>query len=273
VTLLGGEVTNVQLCDLTAWTQYHVEVSASTSYAQHGPPAIIESWTEIGAPDRPPQPRVNATGPGTITVLIEPATPPRYGPLSAYFIVVSNSSVTANQRRKRARTELPDPVMYFDSLEGSSGAVTVAQLGVDEVRDARLFVVGDGQTYGGYDNPPLQSTNHSGALMVYTVHYVVASSHDSVVKMNYSTTARPVPVGPLAGPATPWTWELSRGEVIGIAVASLLVLMILLLALILLVYHYRCRTKNDAYSSSSPVNRLTPNASWLKYYAGSQSLH
>jgi len=62
----------------------------------------------------------------------------------------------------------------------------VAQLSADDVPAARLFVVGDGLTYGPYENRPLSADS------VYTVHYVVESSHDNVTKMNYSSTSRPV---------------------------------------------------------------------------------
>lgn len=263
---VDSATVSVSLCDLTAWTLYHVEVSAIT-VTQQGPPAVIETWTEIGTPDRPPAPRVNSTGPGTITVVIQPAAVPRYGPLSAYFIVVSNSSLTTNQRRRRTARLLPDPVEYFHSLEG---AVTVAELSVDEVDEERLFVVGDGQTYGRYDNAPLQSTSANHTALLYSVHYVVASSHDSVTKMNYSSTARPGPT-PAHQAVEPWSWVLGREAVIGIAVSVSLLLSIIVVVLIMLICWRCCRTHNDARTTSSPhglAASSTLNASWLKYYAG-----
>ena len=250
---MNADVLSALLCQLTAWVEYHVQVAASTSTG-HGPAATVSTWTEIATPDRPPAPRVNTTGPGTITVVIEPAEL-SHGPLSAYFIVISTpANSTSHSRRRRSvagpAEYITDPVWYIAAL---SGGVTVAQLSADDVPVARHFVVGDGLTYGPYENPPLSAES------VYTVHYVVESSHDNVTKMNYSSTSRPVAALPSLSD------RLSREMIVVVVLSAAL---LILLVLVILVVYWRCRQTTDRPSSSLRPPGSTMNASWLKYYTG-----
>lgn len=251
---VSADVLSVLLCDLIAWVQYHVEVVAITSKG-HGPAAVMDTWTEIASPARPPAPRVNSTGPGTITVIIEPAAAVlSHGPVSAYFIVIStNSAIPPRRRRRRRRLAvsrtLPDPVTFIP-LAG----VTVAQLSPDDVQLARSFVVGDGQSYGLYNNSALSASK------LYTVHYVVASSHDDLTKMNFSSTSSPV-----SPAASQQDDGLSRDVVVAIAVPLSVLLFILLVIFILLIIYWRCRLNAP---SSPRAAGSTLNASWLKYYTG-----
>ena len=262
---MDGGVLSFVLCNLSAGVQYHIEVAAATSRG-YGPAATIDAWTEIGVPHKPAKPRVSSTGPGTITVLIQPVLLTGGGPLSAYFVVVSTpySNGTVGRRRRRVRRSLPDPVAYIP-LPG----VAVARLATDDVRLARYFVVGDGRTYGGYENSPLT------ADILYIVHYVVASSLDGVVKMSFASTDSPVAPG--GGPPSvlmttttttttqPVTEEqnLSRDAIIAIAVVGSVLLLLILLVVVILIYCRCCKDTPTARPAGS-----SPNASWLKYYTG-----
>lgn len=247
--------------------EYLVEVAAATSKG-YGPAAIISTWTEIGTPEKPPKPLVNATGPGTITVLIRPAVLTK-GPISAYFIVIftpDNNGTTERRRRaaddrERVPRSLSDPVLHIP-LPG----VTVAQLAADDVKLARYFVVGDGQSYGGYENSPLT------ADILYTIYYVVASSQDGETKMNYASTDSPV--SPSSGELKVTTsaqeaYMLGLDVIIAIAVVGLLLLLIVLLAVIFVIYYCCCKRRRPStpLSTPSPI-ASTMNFSWLKHYAG-----
>lgn len=258
---VASHVHTVVLCDLAAGTQYHVNVTASTPHG-HGPAAGLNTWTEIGMPDKPPRPRVNSTGPGTITVLIQPAVLTQ-GPLSAYFFVIStptsNNASTGRPRRDNPANPLPDPVVHIP-LPG----LTVAQLADDDIQLARYFTVGDGQIYGGYKNTPLT------AGIMYTVHYVVASWLDGRVKMNYASTDRPVAPGSEAVTTAEQQWP-SAETVIVMAVLIPLLLLVLLALTVYVVYYYCCsKYRHQATTSSQRPAGSTRNASWLKYYTGNQ---
>ena len=260
-------VLDVVLCDLDAGVEYHIRVAAATSKG-YGAVAAITTWTEIGTPEKPPKPRVNATGPGTITILIQPAVLTR-GPISAYFIVIStpNNNGTVGRRKRaaaRVRRALPDPVQHI-GLPG----VTVAQLAADDVKLARYFVVGDGQVYGGYENPPLT------ANILYTIYYVVASSLDGQTKMNFASTDRPVaPSSGALAASTSTTQQtlgeelLSRDAIIAIAVVVSLLLLLLLIAAVLTIYYCYCKQRPRRPASSPRPTGSPLNASWLKYYTG-----
>ena len=253
------------MCDLDAGVQYHIQVAAATSRG-YGAAATMTTWTEIGTPEKPPKPLVNATGPGTITILIQPAVLTQ-GPISAYFIVIStpNNNATVGRRKRaagRIRRSLPDPVQHI-GLPG----VTVAQLAADDVRLARYFVVGDGQIYGGYENRPLS------ANILYTVYYVVASSLDGETKMNFASTDSPAAPssGTLATSTTqqtPGEELLSRDAIIAIAVVVSLLLLILLIAAVLIIYYCYCKQRRPRPAASPLPAGSTLNSSWLKYYTG-----
>jgi len=264
---IGDDVHSVVLCDLEAGVEYHIKVAAATSKG-YGAAATMSTWTEIGTPEKPSKPRVNSTGPGTITVLIQPAVLTQ-GPISAYFIVINtptgNYSGTVGRRRRAADSRggsLPDPVLYIP-LPG----LTVAQLAADDVKLARYFVVGDGQTYGGYENSPLPGN------IMYAIHYVVASSLDGETKMSFASTDSPV--APRTGQLTLTTMEvpqasgerLSRDAIIALAVMFSLVLLVLLIAASVAIYRY-CKDRRRQPPHSPRTAGSPLNTSWLKYYTG-----
>ena len=267
---VNGDVLRVDICDLAAGVEYRIKVAATTSRG-YGATATISAWTEIGMPPRPPRPHVNSTGPGTITVRIQPAVLTQ-GPLSAYFIVISTTTTTTERRRRRDagnQRSLPDPVQHIP-LPG----VTVAQLRADKVNLERYFVVGDGRTYGAYVNSPLL------ADVLYVVHYVVASSMDGTTKMSYASTVSPVSpgTGGGSGELTTVTMQPVQHEGLGlvvIVVISVVVplsFLILVLVIILLIYCCCCRKRPDQPEPSPAPAGSTLSASWLKYYTGIASL-
>jgi len=54
-------VVNAVLCGLSAGLDYRIELAAATSKG-YGPTVSLDTWTEIAMPEKPPKPRVNATG-------------------------------------------------------------------------------------------------------------------------------------------------------------------------------------------------------------------
>ena len=254
---VSPDVFQVVLCSLAAGTEYNITVAAATSKG-YGAVATIRTWTEIGIPDKPPKPVVNSTGPDTITILIRPAVLTS-GPLSAYFIVVSTPADDRRRRSaRRVRRSLPDPVVHIP-LPG----VTVARLAADNVRLARYFVVGDGRTYGGYENSALS------ADIRYTIYYVVASSVDGQTKMNFAATDNPVAPSTGFWTTTAATLQegLSTGIIIAIVLAALLLFAILVTVVLLLIRYCCCKDQPGPSPSPRPAGS-TLNTSWLKYYTG-----
>jgi len=59
--IVSGDVVDAVLCDLRAGFDYRIQLAAATS-AGYGPTVSLDTWTEISMPEKPPKPRVNATG-------------------------------------------------------------------------------------------------------------------------------------------------------------------------------------------------------------------
>ena len=102
-----------------------------------------------------------------------------YGPVSGYFIVVSQvNNPLEGTRRKRAT--LADPTSFIP-LPG----YTCASISVNNLLATKYFVIGDGLTYDGYTNAPLVANTQ------YNVFFVVASSLDGDTMMSFSQLSTP----------------------------------------------------------------------------------
>ena len=118
--VLSGAVLRVWLCDLAAYTLYHAHVAAATGTGPtYGPAAVLSTWTEIASPRRPPAPRLNATGPGSITVIVEPAATTSDAPISAYFIVIEPRNSPSEQQQQQQRNRYTTSCRRFQRKQGS----------------------------------------------------------------------------------------------------------------------------------------------------------
>jgi Protein-tyrosine phosphatase len=261
------DVNSCVLCNLTAFAQYKISLSASTSKGW-GSAASVNAWTEICSPDVPPAPVVNSTGQQTLIVVLQPAVL-SCGPISGYFVAVAvtepNNNTIASSRQRRSvhhivRRALPDPVRYIPL-----SAMTVAQFAPSDITKNRLFVVGDGNMYNGYQNAPLNSENY------YIVYYVVASSFDNITKMAFSESVSPVRPDSSAPSMTTTftaqhvttTSQPGLSEAAKIAIGVLVPVGFLLIAALLILILYFCWWKKRHHK---PAGGQGFNLSWLQYY-------
>lgn len=139
------------------------------------------AWTEPGVPEVPPRPEVLSTTTATINVRLQNIGLTR-GPLSGYFVVVEKVvGALGENRRRRKRAALPDPVLFIP-LTG----YTAAEIDPKFLATEAVFEVGDGQTWGTYQNRVLE------AEQLYNLYFVVASSVDGVTRMSFSQLRSPV---------------------------------------------------------------------------------
>lgn len=206
-------------CGLTVYTQYKIEVSASTSEGT-GVPAIGVARTYQGTPDKPPPPVLKNTTESTITIEVYPFNI-QTGPVTAYQIYAHELEASGRRRRQT----------------GPAGNV-VARFNDSEIKTSKLFTVGDGVSNGGQSNPPLKKNTN------YDIYYEIVSSVGTRRRSNFSkmspsattvlivtTTAPPVFVPVTSTDNTP----------VIIAVV-IIVLIILLVAIVFLILFLRSRT-------------------------------
>lgn len=222
-----SEGTSHDQCALLVYTQYKVEVSASSNEGT-GDPAIAFARTYQGDPETPPAPQLKNTTESTITIEIYPFKIDT-GPLTAYQIYVHELPASSRRRRQQAA--------------GPPGVV-VAKFADSDIKTSRIFVVGDGNVYGGKSNPPLKKNTK------YDIYYEIVSTVGTKTKTNYSkmsatattvlivTTVVPPVVVPVA----------TASDNTPVIVAVVIILLILLLvAIILLILFLRSR-----------INRFSP---------------
>lgn len=250
--------TSHDQCGLIVYTQYKVEVSASSNEGG-GDPAIGFARTYHGTPERPPAPQLVNTTESTITIEIYPFKLDT-GPLSQYQIYVHDITATTT---------------------GSPPYGTaIARFADSEIKTSRIFVVGDGQSYGGLSNPALKKNT------VYDIYYEVVSTFGSRTKTNFSkmaTSATTVLIvattsSPPAGAAIVSTTDMTPV----IVVIVILLIIILLVVIILLVLYRRYRTNRfspslyDTFEEEKKVQLVAvddynPHEHWNTIYSTRES--
>ncbi|XP_041368280.1 receptor-type tyrosine-protein phosphatase kappa-like [Gigantopelta aegis] len=249
-------------CLLKPGRLYTFSVSAQNSRG-YGLSKVLNIWTEHGTPVSPQPPiYINSTY-TTITISIQPVILTT-GPLTAYMLQVEKVIIKSSRRKK----EITIP-----------GYVT-AQLSKSNVTRETVFVVGDGNVYGGVMNPPLENASY------YNIYYVVNSTLNDVTKLSYAKTLAailtvPGPIAPTVKPPIESTTIVvpvaadNTNLIIGIVLA-ICILLIIILLLILLYWWYRRRRRKYYYRPNTIKNNfdLTPSKDdydpekyWNKIYS------
>lgn len=235
---VAPNVTQYTRCRLSAGTAHVISVR-SVSNGVPGDPVTAIFNTEQGDPQPPPVPELVNVSTTTATIRLKPVVLTE-GPLTAYQIEVDRilvqeygGALTSHRRRKRH----PDVPGYV-----------TAELSPIYVTVNKNFVIGDGQTYGGFRNEPLLPGQS------YNVYFVVLSTLDGLTKYNYSKMANVMNTSVLTttqNPTTTATTEETstlpaksdiRGVLIGVVV-GLAFLIFLILLIILIVWWCRRRSR------------------------------
>ena len=161
-------------CSLQAGTRYTFSVVAR-SRKGYGPDTLLNAWTIQGPPPKPALPVCVESSYSTISVRIHPVSATKR-PSTLYLLLVE--TVTEHYRAKQGSdiSEIP-------------GYVT-AKLLPSDVTGEIIFVVGDGQMYGGVFNRGLESATK------YNIYYVVNSTLGGITRLSYAKINHPVPTVP-----------------------------------------------------------------------------
>lgn len=158
-----------ELLGLTAGTLYNISVWAETTGNASDATSIM-AWTEVGEPDPPPQAEIVSRNGPTMEIQLHPGTSSK-GPITGYRVVVyEKDSLMAfsEHRLKQYETAMHDGTPFYLAAELSTEWSN------------RTFTLGDGQSYGGVFNAPLNLKDD------YIPIQGVASSLNGITKYAYS---------------------------------------------------------------------------------------
>ena len=161
---------------------FRIGVKAKTNADIWGDVEYITEWTVVRVPPVPSQPRYISQNYTFIMIEIGPITNP-FGPVSGYFLVVTNAEDRIARRRRKRSVQDPTEAI---PLSGT----TIAFFPVDDLLDTQNFTLGDGRRYGGYRNAVLDPFTN------YTIYFIVASSLDGETRYAVSEIADLVFTGP-----------------------------------------------------------------------------
>ena len=252
------------LCGLLHWTRYVVEVSASTSRGFGPPsPSVFQSTLHM-PPSAPPVPTVKNNTETTILIEIYPVKLTT-GPVSLYIVFVEDIT-NSNGRRKRQVINPPgSPAAGFSDAE---------------IVTSTLFLVGDGNNYGGYNNPPL-TQDHT-----YNIYLQVISRFGNVSKSNFSrlpspvTTFVPQPTTTKSPTTVPTEVKQDNTLLIVLLVIFILIVIIVVVVILIIIW-YRRRGKfvppkyelhqNDLKPTPFLVDDYDPHLFWNTIYSTRES--
>ncbi|XP_070197894.1 receptor-type tyrosine-protein phosphatase T-like [Littorina saxatilis] len=237
---LSATATSYSRCILVPGTVYNVSVT-SVNGSRTGEPITIQVSTEHAVPPSPPAVQlVNVTS--TSAAVILRSVTLTQGPLSFYQLEVERLPQDGSTTRRKRLAEVP-------------GYVT-AQFSPGEVGSGLVFIIGDGGSYGGYDNMPLEP------IQRYRVHYVVVSTLQGITKFSYSTLNPPFTTLPPVTTSTIPPTEETTVEVIepdkwapfiGV-IAALVFVILLIIFLIIFIICWKRRQNAQRKAPPQPLD-------------------
>ncbi|XP_068703646.1 contactin-4-like isoform X2 [Montipora foliosa] len=144
----------IKKADLSPGTEFTVYITAFTIKGEGSESEHMVVNTPAVAPPPPTEPQVNyeATTLHTITITIQPASDTNGKVIFHQVIVKIPGKVT-----KRETSTLPDNVTnYKEATRKGENLYMAARLSQDALNTSKVFVLGDGKTFGGYENVQLQ---------------------------------------------------------------------------------------------------------------------
>ena len=171
-SLKFSNLTNTaSINDLLPGTLYNVSVSAG-SLEGFGPVAFKMLWTEIGKPNSPEPPKLLKKDQG-LQVKLYPSQE-HGGPITAYQVIVIDETNP---------TPFSSETLYSHDRAEQEGLTywIAAELSPNYLESNRIFSIGDGRSYGAYQNYGPLSTNHD-----YHVSLAVVSTLHGVTKRSFA---------------------------------------------------------------------------------------
>ncbi|XP_068719116.1 insulin-like peptide receptor [Montipora capricornis] len=144
----------IKKADLIPGTEFTVYITAFTSKGEGSQSEHMVVNKPAVAPPPPTEPHVNkeATTSHTITITIQPANDTNGKVIFHQVIVKIPAKVT-----KREIPIIPDDVTNYKEVTRKVEKLYIAaRLSRDALNTSKVFVLGDGKTYGGYENVQLE---------------------------------------------------------------------------------------------------------------------
>ncbi|KAK3088245.1 hypothetical protein FSP39_016552, partial [Pinctada imbricata] len=247
VDINSASTMEYTISGLEPWTQYVVEVSASTSrgFGQSGPMVIQRTFQAV--PSKPPPPVYKNHTETTILIEISPVKLPS-GPVSKYVIYVNDITPTTTPGRKRRQTKNTPP------------GTAVAEFSDADIRTPILFLVGSGQTDGSYTNDPLIKDH------TYDIYVQIISTVSGISKSNFSKIDVPVLTSvSIDVPSTTKSSiimapadDSSNNTVIIILIVIIIIIILIIILVVILVIWYRRRGRFKPPPYQLHENELKP---------------
>lgn len=172
----NGANGQTELVNLNPGTTYNLTITSYSTEFGEGGTAWIIGETEIGTPDPPPQPTVVTREPKTMTIEI-PFINNNNGPVTAVHVVVIFVDSELSQHFDESLLK-----NYKEAQEDGTNYYIAAELR----NEKRKFVIGNGLSYGDYENHQLPTDRHVhaslGVISTYgnitTKRYALETSHE-----------------------------------------------------------------------------------------------
>ncbi|XP_012939263.1 receptor-type tyrosine-protein phosphatase F [Aplysia californica] len=250
VTLTELDATSREFssCSLSPYTLYTMRLSAlsDSTVLSTGSDTFRTGHVRPRTPVAPVFVNSSYT---SLTVAIEPVVLSG-GPVTAYQIQVEKvperrkrSAIFPFMSWERVTAKEQNHGLSRDKRAAGVPGTVVAQLTKEQVPQKMDFTVGDGLSWGGYNNSALERE------ALYTVHYVVVSAVGNDTKVSYASLDPPRRTVPYIPPAPPQlqSSDDDNGALIGIIVA-LILLVIIILLLLLLYWWWQRRNRFNPYA-------------------------
>ncbi|KAL0270992.1 UNVERIFIED_CONTAM: hypothetical protein PYX00_008241 [Menopon gallinae] len=151
---LQPNVRSHTINDLSPFTTYHVNVSATPADEKYRPPTKITVTTQMAAPQPMVKPDFYGVVNGEEIQVILPQASEEYGPISHYFLIVVPDDEENNQK-------VPDQFLTEDLLENRNSKTDQDNLPYIAAKFPQrnipyTFHLGSGDTYDGFTNRKLE---------------------------------------------------------------------------------------------------------------------
>lgn len=223
--------TSVTVCDLKPGSYYEFRV-IGRNLAGYGDAAVITVFTEQLDPPVPLPPDILNTTDTAVAVALFPVVQASTAYEYRYLLAIED----VTSRLKRAVSVDKNACPGTAEIPGTF----VRNFSQSEIWMKTEFIVGDGNTYGKYENKQL-TRNH-----YYDIYYVITSYFENVCKYNYVKTRAPVKAAIVSPPVTEPV-EQESNLVWIIILLVLIVIIIIGVVVLLLVLWYRRRQTEQKY--------------------------
>lgn len=226
--------TMATICDLKSG-RYHDFNIISSNVMGDSDIATITLSTEQPDPPTPPVPDILNATTKSIGVALDPILT-ILSDAYQYGYLLSVDDVTT--RVKRATSVSNSTCPGVDEIPGQ----VIRNFTQSEMPHRISFIIGDGQTYGVYENKPLVE-NH-----LYNIYYVIISYFEGICKFNYVKVPNPIKAAPAIIKPPP-VQEVSSsdntGLIVGLVILALIIVAII--AVFIICCWLRMRQREQKY--------------------------